>query len=348
MPTIFDFVNAHEMVSYWENLTKDQPPYIGETLWPSQKKLGLNLEWIKGASGLPVVLKASAFDAKAVPRARLSFNLMNTKMPFFKESLYIEEELRQQLNLVLETGNQAYIDAVVNRIFSDNTILLSGARVRREQMRMMALTTGAISVVSNGQVFDFDYGMPSNHKGTVTKKWSDPTANIGDNITEALDTIEDDAGVRPTRAVCDRKTWNYMLKNNGFKAAIFVMSAGNSTLTDTVLKQHLREVYGLEVVVYSKRYGNEKSAPTKFVPDDTMVFFPAGDLGNTWFGTTPEESDLMGKKTANVVITDTGVAVTSTEVVDPVNVETKVTMISLPSFEQADKVFILDVSGPTD
>ena len=29
MPTIFDFVNATEMVSYWETLTKDRPPYLG-------------------------------------------------------------------------------------------------------------------------------------------------------------------------------------------------------------------------------------------------------------------------------------------------------------------------------
>lgn len=141
MPTIFDFVNATEMVSYWETLTKDRAPYLGETLFPSQKKLGLDLKWIKGSAGLPVVLKPSAFDAGAVPRARIGFDRLSAEMPFFKESLYIDEELRQQLNMVLETGNTAYIDAVLNRIFNDNTVLLEGAAARREQMRMMALTT---------------------------------------------------------------------------------------------------------------------------------------------------------------------------------------------------------------
>ena len=124
MPTIFDFVNATEMVSYWETLTKDRPPYLGETLFPAQKKLGLDLKWIKGSAGLPVVLKPSAFDAGAVPRPRIGFDRLTAEMPFFKESLYIDEELRQQLNMVLETGNQAYIDAVLNRIFNDNTVLV--------------------------------------------------------------------------------------------------------------------------------------------------------------------------------------------------------------------------------
>ena len=47
----------------------------------------------------------------------------------------------------------------------------------------------------------------------------------------------------------------------------------------------------------------------------------------------------------NVAITDTGVAVTTMKKSDPVNVETKVTMICLPSFETADSVFLLDVKA---
>lgn len=339
MPTIFDFVNATEMVSYWETLTKDRAPYLGETLFPSQKKLGLDLKWIKGSAGLPVVLKPSAFDAGAVPRARIGFDRLSAEMPFFKESLYIDEELRQQLNMVLETGNTAYIDAVLNRIFNDNTVLLEGAAARREQMRMMALTTGAISITANGQDFDFDYGMPATHKVTVTTAWSNPAADIGADILTGLDLIEDDTGVRPTRALCGRKTWNSMLKNNDFKEA-----NDQTVFNDRQLKQYLMDQYGIEVVVYSKRYNNDSKAATPFVPADTFVLFPSGALGNTWFGTTPEESDLLGGSAANVAITDVGVAVTSIQKADPVNVETKVTMISLPSFPVADQVYILDVN----
>lgn len=341
MPTIFDFVNANEMVSYWETMTKDRPPYLGETLFPAQKKLGLDLKWIKGSAGLPVVLKPSAFDSGAVPRPRIGFDRLTAEMPFFKESMYIDEELRQQLNMVLETGNQAYIDAVLNRIFNDNTVLLEGAAARREQMRMMALTTGAISITANGQAYSYDYGMPSDHKVTVTTSWSDVSADIGADILAGQDKIEDDTGVRPTRAVCSRKTWGYMLKNTNFKKAI----SDKVLMTDSVLKSMLLDVYGLEVVVYSKRYNNDSKAATKYVPDDTFVMFPSGPLGTTWFGTTPEESDLMGKAVANVSITDVGVAVTSINKADPVNVETKVTMISLPSFEAADQVYILDVTA---
>ena len=246
--------------------------------------------------------------------------------------------------MVLETGNQAYIDAVVRRVFADETHLLEGARARREEMRMMALTTGAIAITANGQAYNYDYGMPADHKSTVTTSWSTTTSDPIEDMRVAMDKIEDDTGIRPTRGVCTRKTWGYLRKNEKIIKSIFVLSNGQvSALSDARLSQYLMDELGLELIVYGKRYKNDAGTATQFVPDDTVVLFPAGNLGTTWFGTTPEESDLMGGKVANVAITDVGVAVTTIEKADPVNVETKVTMICLPSFEAADSVYILDV-----
>ena len=343
--SIFDLIKAPELTSYWEEHTQDQPPYLGEELFPSDKKLGLKLDWIKGANGLPVVLKPSAFDVGAVPRPRIGFDKLSTQMPFFKESMYIDEELRQELNMVTETGNQAYIDAVVRRVFNDETRLLEGARARREEMRMMALTTGAIAITANGQAYNYDYGMPENHKVTVDTSWSDyDNSDPVEDIRRWMDMVEDDTGIRPTRGVCTRKTWGYLRRNQHIIKSLFVLSNGQvGALSDSRLTQYLMDELGLELIVYGKRYTNDAGVATQYVPDDTVVLFPTGTLGNTWFGTTPEESDLMGGKAANVSITDVGVAVTTMEKTDPVNVETKVTMICLPSFESADSVVIADV-----
>lgn len=53
----------------------------------------------------------------------------------------------------------------------------------------------------------------------------------------------------------------------------------------------------------------------------------------------------MTGSAANVSITDTGVAVTTVKSTDPVNVETKVTQITLPDFPTADQIYIIDVDG---
>lgn len=341
--TIFDLMQSTELTAYWEELVQDEAPYPCEELFPDDKKRGLSLKWIKGSKGLPIVLKTSAFDVHAVPRPRIGFDKLTADMPYFKESTYIDEELRQELNMVLETGNQAYIDSVMNKIFDDETRLLRGARAARERMRMMALTTGVVSMANNGQAFTYDYGVT--HKGNATVSWSNhATADPIEDIRVAMEAIQDDTGATITRAMCDGATWRDIRNNESIKKAIFVLSNGAGVISDNKLKEYLLEELGIEVVVNDKRYVNETGVATKFMPANTFVMFPDGALGKTWFGTTPAESDLMTGSAANVSITDTGVAVVTAQKVDPVNVETIVSMICLPSFEAADQIFILDTT----
>lgn len=342
--SIFDLMQSQELTAYWEELTKDEAPYPCEELFPDDKKRGITLKWIKGAKGLPVVLKTSAFDAHAIPRPRIGFEKLSAEMPYFKESTYIDEELRQELNLVLETGNQAYIDSVVAKIFDDETRLLRGARASRERMRMMALTTGVISIAANGQNFDFDYGVT--HKSTVTKNWSDPASDPIEDIRVAKEAVEDETGCTITRAMCDGKTWRHLRNNETIKKAVFVLTNGAGAMNDQQLRDYIAEqLDGLEVHVNKRRYQNENGQATPFMPEDTFVMFPDGILGKTWFGTTPAESDLMTGGVANVSITDTGVAVTTVQHADPVQAETIVSMICLPSFEAADQIAIIDTTA---
>ena len=341
--TIFDIITSTEIASYWELMTQDRAPYLGEELFPNEKKLGLKLDWLKGSSGLPIVLKASAFDVKAVPRPRIGFEKLSAQMPFFKESKYIDEELRQQLNMIIETGNQAYIDTISNRIFADETELLEGAAAQRERMRMMMLTTGVISMKSNGQVYEYDYRIPEGHKKTVTKSWSDQTATIMDDIRKAQDIIREDTGVELTRAVTTSKVIGYMRNNTEIKKSIAILTDGQGFISDSKVVSYIKDELGITIAVYDKKYHDEDGNTQNYVPEDTFTLIPDGTLGNTWFGTTPEESDLLTSGVANVSIVDTGVAITTVNETDPVNVNTKVTMICLPDFPTADQVFIYDV-----
>lgn len=341
--TIFDLVTSQEITAYWETLSQDEAPYPCEELFPNQKKIGLSLKWLKGSRGLPVVLKTSAFDVHAIPRPRIGFEKLSAEMPYFKESTYIDEELRQELNMVLETGNQAYIDSIMNRIFDDEMNLLRAARASRERMRMMALTTGTISMASNGQAFTYDYQVPNTHKSTVATSWSSvQTADPIEDIRVAKQLIQDETGVVVTRAMCDGITWRNIRRNVNIQKQIYVLSNGVGSISDAKLQQYILDELGIVVVINDKRYIDESGNTVKFMPTNTFVLFPDGDLGNTWFGTTPAESDLMSSGVANVSITDTGVAVTTVKKADPVNVETIVSQICLPSFEQANNIYILD------
>ena len=52
---------------------------------------------------------------------------------------------------------------------------------------------------------------------------------------------------------------------------------------------------------------------------------------------------MNGGTKAQVALINNSIALTTTKQEDPVNVDTKVSMVMLPSFEQVDKVYILDV-----
>lgn len=345
--SIFDLVTSENLTAYWTVLTQDEEPFYGETKFPNDKKRGLDLKWIKGAKGLPVVLKTSAFDAAAIPRNRQKFDKLSTEMPYFKESTYIDEELRQELNMVLETGNQAYIDSVMNRIFDDEMALIRSARVSRERMRMQALTTGVVSMTSNGQAFSWDYDVT--HEGNAATSWSSvSTADPVEDIRLAKQEMLDEEGIDCVEAICSSKTMRYLRNNVSIKKSIYPLTNGAGIITDQMVLDFISSQVGgsgLTITCIDKRYLDETGTTTKYMPDDLFVLLPQGTLGKTWFGTTPAESDLMSSKVANVSVVDTGVAITTVQKADPVNVETIVSMICLPSFEQADKIYILDTDA---
>lgn len=342
MPTIYESVTAPVISTYWNEKTNERPPFMGEMLFPDKKQLGLTLDWLKGSYGVQASLKLSAFDSKAVRRDRIGYTEVSEKMPFFKESMTIKEEDRQKLLDVLASGNVEKARIIKEKIFDDTATLLELAKTARERMRMQILTTGAISMANNGQTLTIDYGVPGAQKTTVAKSWSDVTATIIDDINTALDVVEDSTGVRPTRAICGREVMKNILKNTEIKNSLSVFTGGTAILNEKMAKQFIMDMTGLEIVVYTKKYKNEAGAMVNYVPTDVFVMFPEGDLGNTYFGTTPAEADLMGSGVANVSIADTGVAVTTTKIIDPVTVETIVSMVCLPSFEKADQIYILD------
>lgn len=342
---IFDLVQAPNIATYWSEKVNEMQPYLGEELFPVDKQLGMKLSWLKGKTGSPVALRPSSLDSDVIPRGRKGFEELIEKMIFFKESYYIDEELRQQLQMVNQTNNTAYRDVLVNRVFDDVADLLRGAAVRREIMRMQMLTTGSITINENGQKYDIDYDLPAEHKKKATVKWSDvEKADPVEDIDAAMKAMEEE-GVTPTRAIMNGKTFRYLRQNAAIKATILGNSANAKAakLSKQALLDYISEEFNLEIVIYNKVY-TDASGTHKFIPDDIFVLLPGQTLGKTWFGTTPEEADLMSSPNiANVQVVDTGVAITTMKKADPVNVETKVSMISLPSFEQSEAVCILNV-----
>lgn len=352
--SIFDMVTASALASYYENLESNRIPLLGEGLFPSDKKMGLKLEWIKGYDNLPVALQPSAFDAKPLLRDRGGVSMESTKMPFFREAMRLGEEDRQQLLMFLEANNNAYAQQIITRIFDDTKSLIDGAMLNPEIMRMSLLTSGSFTIASasdSGQNVNYSYNYDPNgtwastNKTTLTSTdvWSD---HENSNPLEDIMDVKRAAakrGITLSRGIIGYGTWLDIMQNSKIRLGMYPLAAqaANVIVTDAQVKTYIESVTGIKFQIYDKMYKNTSKTDQYFYPTSGYcTLIPDGTLGKTWYGTTPEEADLMsGNTLADVRIVNTGVAVSTEKIALPVNIINWVSEIVLPSFENMDRVF---------
>ena len=338
----------------WTEVASNQIPYLGATLFPARKKAGLDLSWLKGSRGLPVSLMPSAFDAKATFRDRIGFDKLETEMPFFREGFKIKERDKQEM-LRVQDSSDPYAIETLERIFDDARNLIDGANVVPERMIMQLLFPDSgncgIAIKANGVDYTYNYDPDGSWKTsnytalTSTALWTAPTtADPFAAFKTVKDAIRAKTGDELTVAIMNTYTFNLMTATDAMKNR-YLSTSGISLgyLTDTEAKAVVQGTSGLQVAVYDKQYKDESGVAHSFVPDGYVCLIPAGNLGNTWYGTTPEEADLQGSNSAEVSIVNTGVAISREIQTHPVNINTFASEIVLPSFERMDSVGVLKV-----
>lgn len=350
-----DVYSAKAIALAFEQAGSNKIPYLGEGLFPAKKKMGLDLKWIKTSKGLPVSLAPSAFDTVSTIRSREGIKIEETEMAFFKESMLVKEVDRQEILRVQESSDPYAVD-VLNRIFDDATTLVDGAKVVPERMIMQLLnpTNGhpSISISADGATYAYNYDpdgsyATNNYEAlTGNYRWNtasaSSTADPIKDIQDAQDDIEALTGTRPSIAIMSRETFNYVKKCPSVQSYILAQNAtANVMITDEVVKNLFVTNLGVTIIVYAKQYKNESGVATKFFADGYCALIPEGALGNTWYGTTPDEADLMADPNYDTALVNTGIAVTVTTTSDPVNTKTTVSEIVLPSYERMDETFVI-------
>ena len=264
------------------------------------------------------------------------------------------KEADEQEMMRVQDSTDPYAAEVLSRIFDDANTLIDGANVVPERMimQLLAPTDGhpKISIQANGVPYEYNYDPNSTYSSknyaelsSTTDMWND-TENSDplDDVSVALDAVEAETGERPSIMIISRKTMDYLKQNKKIRNAILAQNAtANIFMNDNRVKEVFSNELGISVIVYSKQYKDETGKAQKFYPDGFATLIQTGALGNTWYGTTPEERTLMGNATADVSIVNTGVAVAVTVSNDPVQTKTTVSEIVLPSYERMDSTYVI-------
>lgn len=347
---ISEILTPKAIAAQYTEVAANRIPYLGAGLFPNAKKMGLDLALIKAHKGLNVKLAPANFDAKATLRARGNLSVERSEMAFFREAMLVSEHDQQEIMRVQEAGDPYAMD-ILRRIYDDANTLIDAANMVPEIMRMQLLcpTTGSpkINVAGrDGVVYSYNYDpngeYQQNNFVQVTIGWNNSaTAAPLDDIRAAQDQIEGTQGTRPSVAIMNRTTFGKFAATQQVRNAILAQNVtANIYMADAIVKNVLRDTLGITVLLYDKVYANENGTTEKFYKDDFVTLLPAGAVGKTWYGTTPEE---RGGK--NVAIVNTGVAVSVIDYENPVNTETVVSEIVLPSYERMAETCVIKVSA---
>lgn len=346
-------VSPKVIAANWTEAQSNKIPYLGETLFPSKQKAGLDLKWIKGSKGLPVSLMPSAFDAKTTFRGREGVKFTETEMPFFREGFRLGEKDRQDI-LRIQEKNDPYLNDALARVFDDAGNLLDGALVvaEREIMQLLFAENGdvGITIEANGVSYTYNYDPNGDWKTanylpvSSDYTWDKPNAAdpLGD-IQTAQDRIKAQGGEGVIIAM-NNTTFKLFRSIKQIKDTFTINGVAAGYITDEMIINLLKDALKLQgIIVYDKQYKDESGVTHKFVPDYYVSVLPAGALGSTWRGTTPEEADLMGSGQADVAVVNNGIAIKQITETDPVNLFTIASEIVLPSFERMNEVALIKV-----
>lgn len=346
-----DYINSKNIALYMKELPTEDT--IDQTLFPNKKVLGTKLEHAKGAKKKAVALRQSTFDVAAKMRSLdAKVEVSATEIPFFKESVGIDETTRREVINAMNCNNENIVNAILDQVFDGQADLIKGAGIIAKKMRAQVIQTGGIVYSSDpkdGNVV-VDYGVPSNHKITLTgtDKWTNPAADIIGDVKAYQKTMTDEGYPKPTIALMTETTFDSTFLIN----VAITNDIKNSNLnTLRILSQadyltFAKERMGLTIIFLEDTtyYPYEGADPVSYYDDYKVTFMSGTSLGNTVYGTTPEEFDLThGSGKLDTTIIAPGIAVTTNTKWDPVTVDTKVSVMPIVSFDRADEVYFAKV-----
>ena len=350
-----DVFTAESVAANWTEAASNATLYYGAGLFPAKKKAGLDLKWICGNKGLPVSLAPSAFDTKSSLRDRIGIKLNKAEMAFFRESMLVKEADEQEILRVQDAGDPYAVD-VLERVFDDAQTLIDGANVVPERMIMQLLAPlggkMGIEIQADGVDYTYNYDPDGSWKKQHylelkgAAKWSaSDTCDPMQTLEDAMDAQETLSGNRPAVVLMSKATFQMMKQSKKLRDNILSQNlTANVNYSTARVKAYVEEELQVTLVIYSKQYRKEDGTAAKFYPDNILMLLPDGELGSTYYGTTPEERTLMQDIGADVTLVNTGVAVAVTRTNDPVHTKTTVSEIVLPSFERMEECYAIEVA----
>ncbi|ELC8411563.1 major capsid protein E [Clostridium perfringens] len=341
MARIDELFNTKELLNYYR--VKKQPAMLGDTLFPARKIQDIKFDMITGANGLPVSASIHAFDTETELASREVLQKGAAELALIKRKIAIGEREIIAINNPRMDSEQK---ALVMGLFKDGDKMVESVQTRIEAMRMELLSSGKINVKENGVSITLDYSVPAGNKKSFN--WSDAsTAKPLEDIKTLADAVEDASGTKPTRILTSSKVLNKILACESVKKAIFGVNF-DKIATRKDLNSLLESMELPQVAVYNAKYkvqnANGKYTTKRYFPENILSMFAENALGETIYGLTAEEIELLGSNKMEEAKMVGNIFVGVEKEGDPVRRYTKAVATALPTLENGLELGIGTIS----
>ncbi|MCR6516322.1 MAG: major capsid protein [Clostridium chrysemydis] len=341
MARIDELFNTKELLNYYK--ARKENPLLGDTLFPSKKIQDIKFEMLTGKGGLPVSASIHAFDTATQLASREVLQKGAGKLALIKRRIAIGEE---ELIAINNPRTDAELKSIVSKLFDDSENMLTAVKVRIEAMRMELLSTGKIDINENNVAITLDYNVPSENKKAFD--WSNKeTAKPLADIEELADAIEETSGVKPNRMLTSKKILNQILACISVKKAINGVNY-DKVVTRDELNTLLESMELPKIATYNAKYkiqlNNGKYETKRYFKEDVVSMFSEGTLGQTIYGLTAEEIELIGDKKMDVAKMVDNIFVGVEKEGDPVRRFTKAAATALPTLENPSELGIATIN----
>lgn len=332
-----------------------EAPFLGDALFPKERTGSLDLKFLKGSRGVTPALTSSNYDAKATLRNPIGFSEFEFDMPFFRESYLLKEKDVQDYENCM-ASNDILAKEILRKTMVTPADLVIGAQVAVERMRwqLLAPTDGTprILINSNNVSHDYNYDPKGEYKANhfleltgATDKWTDSeNADPYEDLRKAKKLMTN-IGKIVTVAVMNDETFQLLCKSQRIKELLLSQNTtAHILVTETLVKQIVKENLGLQIVLYDKVYLEEDGKTNKYMPFGIVTLLPSiNNLGSTKMGITPEErTGTQSQGTLSIV--ENGVAIYTFTNPHPLVTQCLVSEVPMPSFERMDDTFVMKVA----
>lgn len=226
------------------------------------------------------------------------------RIPALSDSLNTGEYERLQLEFARTGGSRE--EALADAIYDDGQILTGNAQNRLELAVGDVLADGVLSIDDDGFRATVDYDVPAANKPTAGTPWTDPAADILDDLTAWVDAYVDANGFVPGSLLLSRQRLRNMLTNTGIINAVSGAAAQRSRVNQTELED-LLDSEGLPFTIrtYDQQFDVDGTS-TRGLPANKLVFLPPnlGDLITVVHGISATALELAQSQEADFSMAD--------------------------------------------